>query len=175
MAASNGSQKGWVLAVVREHELTLARYARRIIGDVEQASDLVQHAFARLCQESPATVRNPGQWLFTVVRNRAIDLQRKGQRMQSLSDSDCLHYANGPAPDALAEARDTLAQLRRALAALPAAQQEVVDLWAEGFSYKEISQITSRSETNIRVMVHRAMQALREHPLVKGLLAVGHT
>ena len=50
-------------------------------------------------------------------------------------------------------------------------QQEVVDLWSEGFTYREISRITDRNENTIRVQVHRALKQIRQHPMVLQLLA----
>jgi DNA-directed RNA polymerase specialized sigma24 family protein len=44
---------------------------------------------------------------------------------------------------------------------LPVPQREVLALWSEGFSYREIAGITARTEGNIRVLVHRALAALR--------------
>ncbi|MFP6691718.1 MAG: sigma factor-like helix-turn-helix DNA-binding protein, partial [Pirellulales bacterium] len=57
------------------------------------------------------------------------------------------------------------------VATLNSAQQEVVDLWSEGFNYREISNITARNENTVRVQVHRALKQIREHPLVRQLLA----
>jgi DNA-binding NarL/FixJ family response regulator len=66
--------------------------------------------------------------------------------------------------------------VHRAIGTLPERQQEVVNLWSEGFAYREISQITGATENYVRVMVHRAFQTLREHPLLRRLIAeeTGH-
>jgi DNA-directed RNA polymerase specialized sigma24 family protein len=55
--------------------------------------------------------------------------------------------------------------------ALPAAQREAIDLWCEGFTYRQIAEITGRQEGHIRVLAHRGLAALRRHPLVQQYLA----
>ena len=65
-----------------------------------------------------------------------------------------------------AENRDAGQQIRKAIDSLPEKQRDVVNLWADGFTYREISQITEHTESYVRVIAHRAFQALRQHPLV---------
>ena len=71
----------WVRAAVDRFSGPLTRYAQVITGDIEQARDVVQDTFIRLCDEKPGRV-DPylAQWLFTVCRNRALDVQRKQSR-----------------------------------------------------------------------------------------------
>ena len=62
-------KRAWVLAALEEFELRLLRYALRLLGDESSARDAVQHAFLRLCGESPDEHTRPlAPWLFAVVR-----------------------------------------------------------------------------------------------------------
>ncbi|MBI1904110.1 MAG: sigma-70 family RNA polymerase sigma factor [Planctomycetia bacterium] len=171
----------WVLAVLDEFEVRLTRYAERITRNPDLARDVVQYAFLRLCDETEGAVSSVGPWLYAVCRNRAVDLLRREQRMQSLDEHvaeriEERHGSNGRGsvkdllPDEAAELHDSCDLVRKILATLPEPQQEVVDLWADGFSYKEISRVTERTETNVRVIVHRALKAVREHPWAKELM-----
>jgi RNA polymerase sigma-70 factor (ECF subfamily) len=51
----------------------------RVLGDLELAEDAVQDAFARALERWPrdGTPRNPGAWIVTTARNRAIDRIRR--------------------------------------------------------------------------------------------------
>jgi RNA polymerase sigma-70 factor (ECF subfamily) len=51
----------------------------RVLGDLELAEDVVQDAFARALERWPhdGTPRNPGAWIVTTARNRAIDRIRR--------------------------------------------------------------------------------------------------
>lgn len=172
MEESIGRQES-VLAALEQYEGRLLRYARRLAGgDDNLARDVVQHAFLQLCRQPPRELNGRlGSWLYTVCRHRAIDLMRNSCRLEPL---DCGNGRESPGREAdpaeLSETRDAGEQVRRAIATLPDKQQEVVNLWAEGFVYREISEITGASENYVRVMMHRAMQTLREHPLLRPLV-----
>jgi RNA polymerase sigma-70 factor (ECF subfamily) len=174
MTASSEAH-GWVLEAVDRFEQPLTRYARRLLGDVDLATDAVQHAFVTLCGESRARVEtHVAPWLFRVCRNRALDHLRRAGRETSLDDgagdAPATPADRRPDPSAAAEARDLAARLRLLLKDLPAAQRETIDLWCEGFSYREIAEISGRTEGHVRVLAHRGLAALRRHPLVRDLL-----
>ena len=62
---------------------TLAILARAL-GDVELAEDAVQEAFAAALERWPreGAPANPGAWLLTTARNRAIDRIRREQNLR---------------------------------------------------------------------------------------------
>ena len=161
----------WLLSVLAEYEGRLTRFAARMLGDVEAARDVVQHAFLKLCDRSPEEVGDrTGQWLFTVCRNRAVDTLRSRRQTVSLDTAGVGRFSKEPDPAAVAERQDLYLRLSGLVTQLPPAQRETVDLWSEGFSYRQIAEITDRSEGNVRVLVHRALKTLRETPLAKKLL-----
>ena len=162
----------WVLAALETFETRLVGYAARLLhGDEEAARDVVQHAFLRLCDQREDDVGpHLAPWLFTVCRNRAMDLIRERCRREELEG---VHKANGHAaacggdPATAVERSDLAAQLRKLLARLPAAQQEAIDLWAQGLAYREIARVLGRAEVGVRVLVPRGLKSLREHPRVR--------
>jgi RNA polymerase sigma-70 factor (ECF subfamily) len=164
-----GDRRQWVLAVLQQYEARLTRYAVRLLGDEHAARDVVQDALLRLCDESPEGLQGRvAQWLFTVCRNRAVDVLRARQRTTSLGPGDArASPSRAPDPALLAEQHDLCARLSRLVAELPPSQREAVDLWTEGFSYRQIAEITGHGEGNVRVRVHRALTSLRRHPLVR--------
>jgi RNA polymerase sigma-70 factor (ECF subfamily) len=171
----------WVLAALEDYEARLVRYARRLIGEEGQARDVVQFVFLRLCDQSPEEIGEwLGQWLFTVCRNRALDVVRGARREKVNGQRVGLAVSAGAAvggqspphdPVATAEQAELHALLRVLVECLPASQREAIDLWADGFSYIEISKIIGKQEGHVRVLVHRGLKALREHPQVRGLMA----
>ena len=162
-------RREWVLSILEEYECRLVRFATRMLGEEDSARDVVQFAFMRLLGQSPEELHGrEAQWMFTVCRNRAVDLIRRRRRSRSLEE-----MAAGPGvdtepdPAVVAERHDLHARLRGLVAELPAAQREAVDLWTEGFSYREIAEITGNREGQLRVLVHRALKRLRGDPAVK--------
>ena len=170
-----GDRREWVLSVLEAYETRLTRYAARLLADEDGARDVVQQVFLKLCDQQPDELRERvGPWLFTVCRNRALDVLR-GRSALASADLDGAKGAEGSEPDPAdtAELRDLHACLAAALADLPAAQREVVDLWTEGFTHREMAEITGRKEGHIRVLVHRALKSLREHPVAQELMLAG--
>ena len=172
MQARLDDRRGWVLSVLDEYEARLTRFAARLLGDEDAARDVVQHAFLRLCDQSPGELHDRvAQWLFTVCRNRAVDVLRTRGRTTSLDKVDARASLTTDQDPAVAAERAELSRRLSALVAgLPANQREAVDLWAEGFTYRQIGEITGHSEGNVRVLVHRALKKLRQSPVARQLV-----
>ena len=166
-------QRKSVLAAVEAYEQSLFRYARRLLGDDERARDVVQHTFLKLCDQNPDELKlGPLPWLFRVCRNRAIDLIREGGTARIDSGSataDLLASlaSREPDPAEAAERNDLCRVLRQLIKTLPDLQREVVQLWSEGLGYREIAEVIDQRESYIRVLAHRALRSLKEHPQVK--------
>jgi len=154
-----------IAEALERYEGRLTRYAAQLLGDVESARDVVQDTFLALCRADPREVGDHlGAWLFTVCRNRALDILRKERRMHTV-DATVMEAraAPGPAPAVLAEIQDIHQRVMAVLATLPPNQQEVVRLKFHGeLSYREISRITGLSETNVGYLIHVAVKTVRE-------------
>ncbi len=157
--------------ILNEYEGPLLRFATRITGDIDRARDVVQETFVRLCQRPP-TDDHVAQWLFTVCRNRALDVQRKEQRMKPLTDQDqASQPSTGATPPQAAEQAEAASQVAVAMADLPANQQEVLRLkFQSDFSYKQIAGITGLSVTNVGFLIHTGIKKLRSQFQAVGLL-----
>ena len=163
----------WFRSVMAAHEGPLLRYAGRILGNVERARDVVQETFLRLLKSG----RGPGddhlaEWLFTVCRNRALDVRRKERRMTQLGEhSEQARLSAEPCPAAAAARREQVGQVAAALGSLPARQQEILRLkFQNGFSYKQIAGIMGLSVSNVGFLIHTGIQNLRRQFKAAGLL-----
>ena len=150
--------------LVRRFELPLLQYATRIIGDRERARDVVQETFVQL-QRAPRERVDPApaKWLFTVCRNRALNVCRKERRMMYV-EGEILESreAAEPAPFEGIEHKEAGDFLLRILATLPPRQQEVLQLkFQNDLSYQEIADITHTSSGSVGVLIHTALKTLR--------------
>ncbi|MDX6439156.1 MAG: polymerase sigma-70 factor, subfamily [Gaiellaceae bacterium] len=68
-------------AVFKEEWGRAVAILTRVLGDLDRAEDAVQDAFATALERWPrdGTPRNPGAWIITTARNRAIDRLRREQ------------------------------------------------------------------------------------------------
>jgi RNA polymerase sigma-70 factor (ECF subfamily) len=126
---------------------------------------VVQEAFLRLCAEDRAAVEGHiAQWLFTVCRNRAVDVRRKETRMGSLTKDQMVRAESKEgAPSEGLEKQEAMSQVLRLLNKIPENQQEVIRLkFQEGFSYREISGVTGLSVTNVGFLIHTGLKLIRQ-------------
>lgn len=151
--------------LLRRFELPLVQYATRIIGDRDRARDVVQETFVELQRSQRRELDHaPAKWLFTVCRNRALNVCRKERRMTYL-DQELLETQQGDeaAPSEQLEQKEASGFLLRIVASLPPRQQEVIQLkFQNGLSYQEISDITKLSVSNVGVLIHTALKTLRQ-------------
>ncbi len=154
----------WVRSAVERFEGPLTLYAARLLGDAESARDVVQDTFLRLCAQAREHVDGRlAEWLFTVCRNRALDVLRKESRMTQLSDEQVqVRTSPDPGPADLAERRESAARVLGLLETLPKSQREVIRLkFQNGFSYQEISRISGHSVGNVGYLIHVGLKTIR--------------
>ena len=155
----------FVRTAVERHQAPLVRYATRLLaGDVERARDVVQDTFVRLMAQPPAQIDgHVAEWLFTVCRHRTLDVLRKEGRMKRFEEGQIERLsASEPVPGRNLERAEQREAVLKLIDRLPANQQEVVRLkFQNGFSYQEISRITTLSVGNVGLLLHHAIKALR--------------
>src|SRR5438874_4267061 len=148
--------ESWVREAVARFEGPLTLYASRLLRDAEAARDVVQETFLKLCGSDRSSIENHlAEWLFTVCRNRALDVLRKEQRMSQLREEQvhrCLSL--DPAPPDVAERQELGKRVLELIETLPANQREVLRLkFQDGFSYQEISRISGHSVSNVGYLI----------------------
>lgn len=160
-----GDDRAWLHQVVQQYESRLVNYTARLTGDLERARDVVQDAFLRLCWQRRADVEPiAAQWLYTVCRNRALDVLKKENRMNQLSDQQAESCRSREADQAAAlQQREEAASAAAMLQQLPDRQREVIRLKVEGgLSYRQIAEVTGLSVSNVGYLLHMGIKALRE-------------
>ena len=155
-----------ITLALKRYEGPLVRYATRLTGDLESARDVVQDTFLKLCAAGPFPEQNHlAAWLFTVCRNRALDVVRRERRtrpvevagIETLESPDC-------SPSAVLEKKEIGRRVLQLLDTLPWNQQEVLRLkFQEELSYREISQVTGNSISNVGFLIHTGLKTIREN------------
>ncbi len=147
-----------------KYESPLIGYATTFLHDVERARDVVQDTFIRLYQQDIDKVSGGLKaWLFTVCRNRALDVIRKEKRIVGLEDGQMARVpSNRRTPSERADLQERVSQVHEALARLSENQREVILLkFEQGLSYGEISEVTNLSSGNVGFLLHTGLKRLR--------------
>jgi RNA polymerase sigma-70 factor (ECF subfamily) len=135
----------------------------------EDAEDLLLEVFvAALEYPRFATLSAKEQegWLWSVMRNKTIDLYRRNTRRPGLrldNVADSLYERDEYAPEQVMLRREELALLQRHIADLPELQREILRLrFANDLRCGEIATLLQKSEGAIRMLLSRTMKLLRE-------------
>jgi len=159
------TREKFIEQAMADYESPLIGYAITILNDTELARDVVQDTFVRLCQQDPDKVRDSlKSWLFTVCRNRALDILRKDKRIQPLEEASWKKIA-GPdlQPDEHADTQERYSVVMRLLDRLSENQREVIILkFQQGLSYEEIQKITGLTSGNIGFLIHTGLKRVRD-------------
>lgn len=146
-------------ACVDAHADGVYRFILKNLGHVEDARDIVQSAFEKMWNNRRSVVNETAKsYLFTVAYHQMIDHIRKSKRVQFSEMLPEDIRISGPvqsgAKKELDKALEQLAPLQRSLVLLKD---------YEGYSYKEIGEITALNESQVKVYLHRARQILRTY------------
>ena len=148
-----------------EHRLPLLAYFLRRVDGSCDAADLLAEVFLvvwRRLDDVPNDEAAP--WLFGVARRVLANHRRGVRRSDGLAVKlrSTLDRRAVPSPEAASLDNEAVARVRRALAALPDLDREIVTLRAwEGLSAADISLVVGGTPENIRVRLHRARSRLR--------------
>jgi RNA polymerase sigma factor (sigma-70 family) len=150
---------------LQRYEKPLVRYAQNLVGQLDDARDIVQDVFLKLSQQmNTVQPERLAPWLFTVCRNRATDHLRKHRRLVA-TENDTLDQepSAAEAPGSELEHQENAATLKELLARLPEKQREAIHLkFIAGLSYKEISEAMKTSVGNVGYLIHHGIQAMKE-------------
>ena len=166
MTTNGHTSDEWVSSALDRFEGRLLRYAQRITGDAHRAADVVQETFLKLCHEDKASLDGHlAQWLYTVCRNKALDIRRKESRMTALAEPSLFERNGHTPPDETVETRDAAQQIIACLGELTENQQECIRLkFQHGLSYKDIARVMNIGVSNVGFLLHVALEKLRNQP-----------
>lgn len=158
------ARENFVRAALIEFESPLIGYATTFLHDVERARDVVQETFIRLYQQDIDKVKDGLKaWLFTVCRNRSLDVIRKERRITGLEEEQMARLpSQRRTPSERADLEERIGQVHEALSRLSENQREIILLkFEQGLTYKEMSKVTGLSSGNIGFLLHTGLKRLR--------------
>jgi len=142
---------------VEEFSDSVYRFIRANLKDDDRSNDIVQDSYEKLWRNvTDIEYTVVKSWLFSTAYHAMIDIIRKEKRMTSLEIS--------PENDLMSEAQysDLNEILHVALDRLPENQKSLVLLRDyEGYSYREIGEITGLNEAQVKINIYRGRMSLK--------------
>jgi RNA polymerase sigma factor (sigma-70 family) len=144
---------------VDEYSDSVYRFIRGNLKDDDRSNDIVQDAFEKLWRhvteiEFPVVK----SWLFSTAYHNMIDIIRREKKMtlmEPVHEREMVHEV---------QYSDLNEILHEALERLPEQQKTSVMLRDyEGYSYKEIGEITGLTEAQVKINIYRGRIALKNY------------
>ena len=155
-----------------DYDRRLFAYCLYVIGDRDKAKDVFQEVYIK-AYKSLHTVRDSDKlsnWLFRIARNECLNAMKATQRVDHrtvrIDDNDQggVHLAGPPG-----HYSDEIEHLHWGLNQLTPDHREALVLAEfEGYSLKEIAEMTGTSLSNVKVRIFRAKQKL--HNILQPIL-----
>ena len=144
---------------VDEYSDAIWRFIRGNLRDEERANDIVQDSFEKLWMHvAEIDYRVAKSWLFSTAYNNMIDIIRKEKRLvsdETAGNEDLIYDSTYS---------DLNEILHKALERLPEIQRSSVLLRDyEGYSYREIADITGQTEAQVKINIYRGRLALKAY------------
>ncbi len=155
-----------------QYDKRILAYCIYVTSDRDVANDVFQEVFIKAyrslhtLRESDKTVN----WLFRIARNECLNAMKSQQRNDRRTiDIDSPEAEFAQASLSTDSYSDEHEHLYRALGQLTSEYRDTLLLAEfEGFSMKEIADMTGTSVSNVKVRIHRAKQKL--HTLLQPIL-----
>lgn len=144
----------------------LFRFASRLLGNDEEAKDVVQEVFIKVWNGGKLKeVQNWEAWCMRIVRNLSVDRLRVTQRRTTEPLDANAHrvQAKDLTPYDSTELKESMQRISEWMNALPEKQRQILHLRdIEGYSYQEICEIMDVDMSQVKVNLFRARNSIRE-------------
>ncbi len=148
--------------------------ALRLLNNQDDALEVVQTSIEKGLNHPGAPALDHAEfkpWLFTVVRNKSIDILRRKKRLPHVEHEE--YHTQAPQstePDHSLQQLQLKESIEQALEQLNMQQKEIVLLRDyHNFSYADIAKILGIAKGSVMSRLHRARMALREILVNKGV------
>ncbi|WP_020526632.1 RNA polymerase sigma factor [Flexithrix dorotheae] len=143
----------------------LYRFAFRIVGDTDEAEDIVQEVFLKVWNNRSEMhlYRNMEAWCMRLTKNLSLDKVKSKSFKTSREKQEVDLPLNGYSPHQQTEWNDVLQKIDVFINELPEKQKHIIQLRdVEGYSYKEIADILELDLNQIKVNLFRARKTIKD-------------
>ncbi|MGX5819125.1 RNA polymerase sigma factor [Chitinophaga lutea] len=145
----------------------LFRFAFRLLGNEEDAKDILQEAFIKVWhnRDKMGELQNLEAWCMRITRNLALDKlkSRKHRITDDLERAQELPAAHQQTPHQHTERSDLMKRVHGLINRLPDKYKTVLQLRdIEGLSYQEIADALAIEMSEVKINLFRARKQVRE-------------
>ena len=149
-------------ALFRNEYGRVVAIARRIVRDADEAEDVAQDVFVSFYRTHPAGASYAPAWLHAATAHTALNAIRSRARRAKRETAHARGHDTAVDPAREAEASETQAEVRAALARLDERSASLLALRYSGLSYEEIAAALGLRRSSIGTFLSRAEDAFRK-------------
>jgi RNA polymerase sigma-70 factor (ECF subfamily) len=152
--------------LVMPYSTRLYRMAFRLMGNREEAEDMVQEVYVKLwgMRNELPKYKSIEALSIRITRNLCLDqLRRRKVNYDALKAEKLKQQENTNTPEGELERKEEEKIVHQMIAALPEPQRSLIHLrHLEGKEYEEIAEMVNMNVNAIRVSISRARKQMRE-------------
>jgi len=152
-------------AIFRAHYERIARVIGRVIHDQARAEELAVEVFLKWWGNPQAHGAHAEGWLYRTAVREALDELRRQTRRSRFERLFSFVCESPPTPEHLYAVNAEQHRVRTVLAALNRRHAELLLLWSQGLSYREIAASLTVNSNYVGSLVGRAQEAFRKEYL----------
>ena len=143
----------------RSNYQRLFRIAAKMLRDSDAARDVVHDVFMAYYfnSENKKVINDSKNWLIRCTINKGVDFLRKNKKI--ISDETAVRQDN---TSQNIDNQIDLMSLSNLISKLDGKDQSLVVLYSEGYSYKEIAEITNMNFNSVGKTLSRLLEKLRK-------------
>ena len=157
------------------HVVRVYRHSYYMVGNAAEAEDLTAQAFLQAWQAIDRYQMRSApfvSWLLRIVHNLGVSYLRSRRQNAQLPETLVDHGSQRNPEEALRIALEG-ERVREAILRLRDEQRQVIILrFVEDLDYREVAKIVGKSVAAVRVIQHRALNALRKQMQSDGSMGV---
>lgn len=148
----------------RLYQEPLIRFCRRLLGDAEEARDVVSDIFLQIEERkgtTKGTINHRRAWLFRCASNRCLDRLRRQKRFRSLFLNPSFLARPVLSEEVQAEHAQNREQMRQVFDQLSLRDRLLLSLYQDDLSYSEMAEASGINPASIGKLLTRAINRFR--------------
>lgn len=143
---------------VEDYADSIYRFVRKNLKDEHRSEDIMQDTFTKMWEKHESVnYAKAKSYLYTTAYHTMLDIIKKEKRLSIEEEIETTSHTYN-------QYSDISEILNEAIKRLPASQRASLMLRDyEGYSYKEIEEITGLKESQVKVYIYRARKSLKEY------------
>lgn len=143
---------------VEDYADSIFRFVKKNLRDEHRAEDIIQDTFAKMWEKHESVnYAKAKSYLYTTAYHTMLDIIKKNKRLSIEEEIETTSQTFN-------QYSDISEVLHKAIQRLPSSQRSSLMLRDyEGYSYKEIEEITGLKQSQVKVYIYRARKYLKEY------------